>query len=361
MSEDDLRWCNLPVFNELHRQWWSARGGRLGESQRPFSRDWNQLLEDAGLFTAVQRQEAERDARMLARAGLVDIKPVKYRPHLISRISIPVTVEQRLTCLFNDPVNIENKEIDLQGVDWAPELAFLKQHRISVAAEDLLLLNQFFRKPHMHRIVVPVKERSLEIFGDEKRLDALLVTSLFRSDRLTLELLQCQLVGEPLGWKRGPAAAASQPMIIIENAATWHSYCQWNSNRELFSAVVYGKGFQSLASVHYLADIFNELGGTRQIFYFGDIDPPGLLIPFQASSYAQGKGMPPIQPHLWSYRQLLEVGRGKETSWEGEPADSSIFEWIPELAGPIREICSSGRRLAQEHIGIEFLNPCNIP
>jgi hypothetical protein len=355
MTPEDPRWRALPVLKELHGQWWAARGGKLGESQRPFSRDWDQLLEDAGLFSAEQRAEADRDARLLADSGLVELKPVKYRPHIISRVLVPLAAEPRLASLFGDPTEQEPKGPDLSRVNWAKELSFLRETRAGIAAEDLLRLNEFFIRGGQAKPVVPIKERSLQIFGDEKRLDALLVTTLFRSGRMTLDLLRCELIGEPLGWRRGPAAAAAQPILVIENAATWHSYCRWNAECGRFSAVVYGKGFQSATCIHYIADVFAELGGTRRVVYFGDIDPPGLQIPFQASAYAQAHGLPPVEPHLWSYRQLLDVGQGKETDWDGEPADPFCADWLGELAEPVRRLFARGKRLAQEHIGWEFL------
>jgi hypothetical protein len=356
MNPDDPRWRALPVLKELHGQWWAARGGKLGESQRPFSRDWDQLLEDAGLLSADQRREADRDARSLAESGLVELRPVRYRPHLISRILVPLAAEPRLAALFGDPVQSENKGPDLSGVTWAKELSFLRKTRVGIDADDLLLLNEFFARGGQAKPIVPVKERSLQIFGDEKRLDALLFATLFRSDRLTLDLLRCELIGEPLGWRRGPAGAADRPVLVIENAATWHSYCRWNAERGLFSAVVYGKGFQSAACIQYLADIFAEIGGHRQVVYFGDLYPPGLQIPFQASAYAKARGLPPVEPHLWSYRQLLDVGHGQETDWDGEPADQFCADWLGELAEPVRHIFARGKRLAQEHVGWEFLS-----
>ncbi len=355
MMPDSPQWRTLPVMEELHAQWWSARGGRLGESQRPFSRDWDQLLEDADLLSADQRREAERDVRMLAEKGLIALKPVKYRPNFIARVLVPLESELRLATLFGDPTEPQDDGPDLSAVSWAKELSFLTNARVGVAAEDLLRLNEFFQTAGQSKPIVPVKERSVQIFGDEKRLDALLVTSLFRSDRLTLEMLRAELIGEPLGWRRGPSSAACQPILVIENAATWHSYCRWNQDRALFSAVVYGKGFQSAACVQYLADIFTELGGHKRVLYFGDIDPPGLQIPFQASAYARARGLPQVEPHSWSYQQLLETASGKETDWDGEPADESCTEWLGDLAARVRELFARNKRLAQEHIGWEFL------
>ena len=355
MSADDPRWRTLPMLQELHDQWWTARGGRLGESQRPFSRDWDDLLESAGLLSAEQRKEADRDARLLESCGLIELRSVKYRPHFISRVLVPLAAEQRLAGLFGDPWVVAEKWPDLTTVKWAPEMSFLAKMRVGIPREDLDRLNDFFVRGGSAKPMVPIKERSLEIFGDEKRLDSLLVTTPFRLGRLRLETIRCELVGEPLGWRRGPASAADKPLLVIENAATWHSYCRWNAKCSLFSAVVYGKGFQSAACIHYLADIFAELGGKRPVVYFGDIDPPGLQIPQLAAACARAHGLPAVEPHLWSYRQLLALGRGKETDWDGEPADDSCAGWLGELAEPVRVLFNAGKRLAQEHIGWEYL------
>jgi hypothetical protein len=111
----------LPVLKELHDERWAARGAKLGESQRPFSRDWDRLLQDSGLLSAEQRLEADRDARLLADSGLVELRTAKYRPRLISRILIPLAAEPRLAALFGDPTGQEEKGPDLSGIDWAGE------------------------------------------------------------------------------------------------------------------------------------------------------------------------------------------------------------------------------------------------
>lgn len=354
MTTDDPRWRALPVLRELHDQWWAARGGRIGEARRPFSRDWNQLLEVAGLVSAEQRREAEGDARMLATCDLVALRPVRYRPNLIDRILIPLDAETRLAALFGDSPADGARNFDPTSVRWAPELNFVAAARLNVAPDDLLKLNAFLAQVGSTRCLVPVTERSLQIFGDEKRLDGLLSSALFRPDRLSLEMLGCERIGEPLGWKRGPREDG--PLLIIENKGTWHSYCRWNQEAKQFSAVVYGKGFVVAESVRYLADIFDELGGPRRLCYFGDLDPPGLMIPQQAAALAQRRGLPAIEPHFWSYRHLLEIGRGKEARWEGDPADALALAWMGDLAQPIQALFASGKRLAQEHVGWDFLS-----
>jgi len=65
-------------------------------------------------------------------------------------------------------------------------------------APDDLLIQRFLREGGRSAPIVPIKERSLDLFGDEKRLDALSATSLFAEGRLTCAPCQSDLSGEPL-------------------------------------------------------------------------------------------------------------------------------------------------------------------
>lgn len=381
MTPDDPRWRQSPFLRELHDQWWRARGGRLGTSALPYSRHWDQLLEDAGLLSAELRAEAERDARLLASVDLLRLKSPRYRPHLLERVLIPVEAELRLATLFGDPVEPDEPGPDLAGFAWEPELMFVRETRTGIAVGDLQLLNRFLAGGGRSRPVVPIKERSLQIFGDEKRLDALLVAAPFRTSRITLAALRCAQVAEPLGWRRGPEPHPdpepdtasdrarnedrNRPVIVLENAATWDSYCRWNVRTRQFSAVVYGKGLVFADAAGRLADIFEEIGGPRPVEYFGDLDPPGLDIPLRASRKLQAAGHPGVTPHAWSYRRLLELGAGREGPWEGDAAGEDALAWLGDLADPARNLFARHQRLAQEHLGWESLEttpgPCPCP
>lgn len=129
------------------------------------------------------------------------------------------------------------------------------------------------------------------------------------------------MVPEPMPWTAGPDS--SGPLLVIENAAAWHSYCRWNAERKLFSAVVYGCGNRFVDGVRSLSDIFAALGGPRRVLHFGDLDPQGLLIPQEASNRSQAAGLPAVELHLWSYRQLLKLGEGRGQLWDGEPPSST--------------------------------------
>jgi hypothetical protein len=96
------------------------------------------------------------------------------------------------------------------------------------------------------------------------------------------------------------------------------------------------------------------------VFYFGDLDAAGLSIPQRASRRAQELGLLPVEPHLWSYRQLLAVGTGYGQPGDGEPPSSdSLCDWLADCAESARQRLATGQRLAQEHVGWEVLQRQN--
>lgn len=347
--------ARLPIADELFAQWRRARGDRMEAATRPFSRGWESLLEDAGILSATDRSEAERDARALAQDGWLELRSVRYRAHLIDRVFIPLTAESRWHDAFGFAPPTDGEARQIREFNWEPELAFLHTARVNIPCHDLHRLNEFLSSGGRERPLIPIKERSLQLFGDEKRLDALVGSALFAEGRLTLTHLRCVLAAEPLAWKRGPVAAASAPVIVLENAATWHSYDRWNQACPQFSAVIYGAGNRFMDGVGFLTEIFRELGGSRRVFYFGDLDPHGLRIPQIASRRAQLAGLLPIKPHLWSYRQLLALGADKTQPCDDDSEIAEWTDWLGDLAEAACCLLKVRQRLAQELVGWEFL------
>ncbi len=345
----------MPVARELFAQWQRARGGRTESSKLPFTRDWEDLLEGAGLTTATERIEAEADARSLAQDGWLELKPVRYKPHLIARIVLPLAAEARWGEAFGFTPPTDEEARRMREFPWVPELAFLRETRVNLPFDELRRLNDFLQAGSGERPVVPIKERSLQLFGDEKRLDVLADSVLFRGGRLTLAQLRCEIVAEPLAWKRGPAEAADKPVIVLENAATWHSYARWNQATAQFSAVIYGGGNRFVDGVGFFAEVFRELGGARRVFYFGDLDAAGLAIPQRASRRAKELGLSTIEPHLWSYRQLLGLANKATPTFCHMQAVSELCAWLGDLSGEADVILSNGNRIAQEHLGWDYL------
>ncbi len=343
----------LPVAIELFNQWCRARGDRLDVATRPFSRAWEKLLDDAGLLSALERNEAERDVRALAEAGWLELKTVRYRAHLIERVIIPLASEPLWKTAFDFQPPSDEEARQIHEFPWVPELSFIHDTRTNIPFTELQAINDFLLKKTTDQPSVPIKERSLQLFGDEKRLDALIGGALIRQGRLSLESLSCYAVVEPLGWQRGPTNTG--PVIVLENAATWDSYRRWNAQTHQFSAVIYGQGNCFAERVTFLHEIFRELGGPRPVVYFGDLDAAGLKIPQRANLKTAPAGLPKIEPHLPSYRWLLSHANRKTLANEEDSAKREDFHWLGELAEEAWLALSNTHRLPQECIGWEFL------
>jgi hypothetical protein len=349
--------AELPIARELFTQWRRARG-TLDARTRPFTRAWEALLEDACVLSAIDREEAVRDARALESGGWLEVRTARYRPGQIERVVLPLSAEARWMAAFAFEPRSEAENARTRAFAWVPELAFLRETRIGLPFEDLRRIDAFLRAGGAARELVPIKERSLELFGEEKRLDGLLGSALFGPGRLNPGLLRVLAAAEPLGWVRGPATAASGPVIVLENAATWHTYARWNRIKPQFSAVIYGGGNRFIEGVGFLREIFEELGGTREVYYFGDLDPQGLRIPQLASVCSQAAGLPEVRPHRWSYARMLALAQGK-----GQPCDDptakadleTLAAWLGESSVPALDIMRRGTRLAQEMVGWEIL------
>jgi hypothetical protein len=74
-------------------------------------------------------------------------------------------------------------------VVWHPELARVPDARLTHVQHDYMEAVNRWLHATRAPVPVPLRERSLEIFGDEKLLERMLPTSLFASGRLTLSLL----------------------------------------------------------------------------------------------------------------------------------------------------------------------------
>jgi hypothetical protein len=310
------------------------------------------LLQDANLVSAQDEIEALQDARILAESGWLIIKTASYKPQQPSRISIPIEAETLWAAAFGFIQPSDEEARAIRDFAWEPELVFLREARLNISFEELKRLDLYLKNHRGEIEPIPIKERSLEIFGDEKRLDMLYAGSaLFEESRLKLETFHCFQVPEPLGWKRGQNPDG--PIIILENLNTWESYCRWDAERKIFSAVVYGGGKKFLQSVRWFPELFTELGGARPLFYFGDLDATGLRIPRMASERARASGLPGINPHLASYKLLLNRAQVEPLA---QTTDRQIWTeedcaWLGDLAEDARSLFRNNQRIPQEWLG----------
>jgi hypothetical protein len=237
-------------------------------------------------------------------------------------------------------------------VPWPPQLEWASD--LMLTDEHLALLRrvaEFLRAGGLERPVAPIRERSLELLGDEKRLEALLTGSLFSEGRLTLDLLRCRVVRPPFVFTEvGPAPT----LLVVENHTTFDTLRYHLSGRADAGLLAFGAGRQFEATVEYVAELPRRV---ETVTYFGDLDDPGLAIPLNASRNAERHGLPAAQPAAELYRLLFE--HGTRARWERRTTDSRarrLTGWLPDdLRGAARELLVEGQRLAQEAVTGEAL------
>lgn len=231
------------------------------------------------------------------------------------------------------------------AVVWRPELAFASDFGSSWQAE-LLAVQEWLRNGGTTAALVALRERSVEIFGDEKRLDSMLGTQLFAPSRLTLDLLRCYLPSVPIYVVSLPQNGLSRPLLVVENHTTFDTLCRWNEQHRRYAAVAFGAGAAFIATCESLRPHLAAPGCTGQVSYFGDLDPKGLWIPGRAS---RDCGIE-VNPDETLYTVLLAKGR-KHRALPREPFsfEPGLLDWLPaNLRDETRRHFNSGRRLPQE-------------
>lgn len=243
------------------------------------------------------------------------------------------------------------------NIAWAPELRFACDLRLPEQIEDCLKIQRFLASGGAARPMVPIKERSVELFGDEKKLDRLKETALFAPGRLTLDVLRCFVVSPPLVFEHGPAGSEGHSVLVIENHSTYDSFCRWNATTGTFAAVAYGAGDAFRSSVGFLPKIIGATEANGPVYYFGDLDFDGIRIPLQASRYAAAQHLPPVLAHPDFYERTIALAR-IDLLTAGAPwrLNDESLAWLPEpIRGPAQDLAARGFRVAQEWLGYEGL------
>jgi hypothetical protein len=235
----------------------------------------------------------------------------------------------------------EAAPVDPRAVAWVPELRFVADLAAPPDLDALVAINAFLSTGGRERPRVPARERSLELFGDEKRLDSLVRRSWF--ERVGLALIRAEDVPPPLVWERG---APGRPILVVENHHTWFSFARWNADARAYGAVCYGAGKAFFRTAPFLDFVRAEVGADR-IEYFGDLDGEGLAIP--ARTWREDRRIAPAS--RW-YARLLELGT--PGPGDGEVPEDGIA-WLGPHGAAARELLGAGLRLAQEAVGTECL------
>jgi hypothetical protein len=236
-----------------------------------------------------------------------------------------------------------------QNLHWVPQCRGL-----SVKQLDFLrrvhdgFVQGLFQEP------APLKYRSLQLTGDEKRLALLAKTSLFSESRLTLEMLACLPDALPIAWE---SLGEGGRMVIFENAGPYAVAKRILGQLAAgpYDLIAYGGGRSVIAAIDYIKTIEQPV---RSIHYVGDLDAAGLDIAWCLRECAHLRGIP-FAPASELHAQMLTAAQrfGYPEGWpsEGRPFDSSQRRILDVLAPELRiraeDILRAHRRIPEEILG----------
>lgn len=246
---------------------------------------------------------------------------------------------------------------DFSTIAWVPALGFWPNLRPSQLA-DLECINRFLLQRRGPMRTVPIKERSLQIFGDEKRLDHLRTGETLFGGQLTLAALGAMPIAPPLPYRK--ADAPGRPVLVVENHNTFWSFGEWNQDNRVYSAVVYGEGEAFRSTGAALGQVLREVEGSGA-YYFGDLDVKGVRIPLDFNESAHS-GSPAVQPATELFAWLLTNGRRREKLECKSGSLTSAQAWLGlELGASLHAVWQDGLWIPQEALGFEQLLEGALP
>lgn len=249
------------------------------------------------------------------------------------------------------PVPAAELAEDYTAVTWVPEMGFWTELKTSQLPAAKAINDFLLRRPPASLMLVPIKERSLEIFGDEKRLDALRTGDTLFKGRLPLATLGAYVVPTPLPYRA--TNAPGRPVLVVENHCSFWSLGEWNQRAKRYAAIAYGAGGSFQSSGDALAQVLRETGGSIAL-YLGDLDPAGLRIPSDFNS-KRSPAQTEVRPALNGYRWLLANGRRREMEEPNEMPPSAAA-WLGEaLSGEVAAMWEASQWIPQEALGLEQL------
>lgn len=246
---------------------------------------------------------------------------------------------------------VQPDSYDYTQEPWVPEFGFWPQLRGNQLSDAKVINNWLLRRRGTF-LQVPIKERSLEIFGDEKRLDALRSgTSLF-AGRLPLAIIGAFHLSPPLPYRQ--AMTVSTRVLVVENHNSFWSFGEWNHTAKQYRAVVYGAGNAFAGAAEALVQVLHEVQG-ESVEYLGDLDPKGIRIPTDFNKSAKSWGVEVVPAIDW-YGWLLRHGQQRAKSYKQLDSDDSAERWLGEqMRTELTALWKKGLWIPQESLGYEQL------
>lgn len=278
-------------------------------------------------------------------SGLVELPVSKWDSAALPRLPLYVT---RVAVAGEAPAVQE-------AVVWHAELGWAAQleagGQLNPADRRVLAqVNAWLRR--RGETIVPQRERSLDIFGDEKLLDSVVFTHLFGPGRLTHPLLRCRPCWPPVHQE----ILGDGPWLVVENWTTFHTLAAYARGCGWDGRLIWGAGNQAGTRLESLA-ADKQAPGSGGLWYFGDIDTAGFSIARTAAQRAASLGLGPVRPATALYELCLAKGsvrQGKKAA--DEPLSQWIVEWLGEgLGRRTLTVLAARGKVVQETAGVELL------
>jgi hypothetical protein len=243
---------------------------------------------------------------------------------------------------------------DPETVAWIPMMAFARKLRRPEDIRTAVAVNEFLVHNRHELQPVPLRERSLQIFGDEKALDRRCRNGALFNGQLELEAIGAFEPPPPLPYEsiRTPGL----PVLLLENHHTYWSFSSWNSQARKYAAVVYGAGWAISRCGNGLATVMQQTGGTA-IEYFGDVDPTGIRIALKLAAQIKNAKLPALRAAEELYASAFDVGVRRPL---GRTPSRLQFEeaktWLPAwLHAGVEQLYAKCQRIPQESVGLDVL------
>jgi hypothetical protein len=256
-----------------------------------------------------------------------------------------------ITLVIEDVSSSESLQKIIAETIWVKELHFAPELRLRRQIEMAARINEFLKCRRNDMMMVPLRERAVEIFGDEKKLDSLVRKSTLFNGRLPLSLIGAFEVDPPLSFTQ--FESKSQVILILENYHSYWSFCEWNHRTLEYRAIIYGAGNAILRSNYSLSRILSQTNASV-VEYLGDLDEAGLRIAIELfnSHYSEFRYFFPASRF---YKWLLEKGNKRETAARAK-APSGLHSFFgEETTSLILDLIDEGKWIPQESLGLEAL------
>ena len=286
---------------------------------------------------------------------LITLQLISY-PHKVNEIGWPKTNGS----VFPTYIAIITKVdtlclIDPSKIDWVDELSFCKN---TTRVRELVLalqINNFLKKRGQTMLPVPIKERSLQIFGDEKMLDGMVIDGWLFNGNLKLASIGAFELAKPITFQS--SGVLGKPILAIENYHTYWSFCKWNARSKEYSAIVLGSGNNFQSDARPIDILMAEINADG-IEYFGDLDAAGLSIPVAFNfrrNWEKQRAMPAKRFYEWLlFHGIRRIAKSVPTAKQR----TELLPWLDSfvLESGMTQLFATNQWIPQENLGTEALH-----